>query len=301
MTELQKRTAQAIVNIFETGAVRGDYGQVTVLAGDQGHLTYGRSQTTLASGNLHLLLQQYCETAGAQFAAGISPCLDRLRLRDFSLDTDPALREVLREAATDPVMRDTQDGFFDRAYFVPATHAAAASDLVTPLGQTVVYDSFIQGGWATVRKKVLAQAGPVSAGVPEQDWVARYVDARKQWLASLPDPLPKTVYRMDSFRDLMAADKWQLELPLAVRGLTIDEAALRGEPSARTLRLQTPYLTGEDVRALQSALAAHGFPNWPDGVFGPGTDALLRQFQRAKGLQADGVVGPQTRAALGLH
>ena len=65
MNDLQKRTAQAIVNIFETGRVAGDYGAVTLLPGDAGHLTYGRSQTTLGSGNLFLLIKAYCERADA--------------------------------------------------------------------------------------------------------------------------------------------------------------------------------------------------------------------------------------------
>ena len=55
-TLTQTRTIQAIVNLFETSQVRGDYGQVTVLAGDTGHLTFGRSQTTLGSGGLHDLI-----------------------------------------------------------------------------------------------------------------------------------------------------------------------------------------------------------------------------------------------------
>ena len=52
LTELQKRAAQAIINVFETGDAQGDYGKVTLMKGDPGHLTYGRSQTTLSSGNL---------------------------------------------------------------------------------------------------------------------------------------------------------------------------------------------------------------------------------------------------------
>jgi chitosanase len=78
-TELQKKTAQAIVNIFETGRLRGDYGNVTVARNDAGHLTYGRSQTTLASGNLFLLIKAYVEAADAAFAADLQPFLSRPR------------------------------------------------------------------------------------------------------------------------------------------------------------------------------------------------------------------------------
>ena len=39
LTDPQKQAAQAIVNIFETGRVLGEYGQVTLLTGDTGHLT----------------------------------------------------------------------------------------------------------------------------------------------------------------------------------------------------------------------------------------------------------------------
>ena len=38
LTPTQKKSAQAIVNIFETGFVLGDYGNVTVIPGDTGHL-----------------------------------------------------------------------------------------------------------------------------------------------------------------------------------------------------------------------------------------------------------------------
>ena len=51
LTELQRKTIQAMVNIFETSAVLGRYAQVTLIPGDTGGLTYGRSQTTINSGN----------------------------------------------------------------------------------------------------------------------------------------------------------------------------------------------------------------------------------------------------------
>ena len=63
-TPTQKKTAQSIINIFETGSALGDYSLVTSIEGDIGHLTYGRSQTALGSGNLHLLLKEYVDNPG---------------------------------------------------------------------------------------------------------------------------------------------------------------------------------------------------------------------------------------------
>src|SRR5262245_23716224 len=103
ITELQKKTAQAIVNIFETSQIGGDYGMVTWLAGDAGHLTYGRSQMTLASGNLFLLIRGYCQAPDAQFADALQSYLERLSARDLTLDIDSSFRRTLKDAGTDPV------------------------------------------------------------------------------------------------------------------------------------------------------------------------------------------------------
>jgi peptidoglycan hydrolase-like protein with peptidoglycan-binding domain len=54
------------------------------------------------------------------------------------------------------------------------------------------------------------------------------------------------------------------------------------------------------VRVIQAVLKNHGFDaGTPDAIFGPQTKQAVMAFQRAKGLTADGVVGPQTWAALG--
>lgn len=63
----------------------------------------------------------------------------------------------------------------------------------------------------------------------------------------------------------------------------------------RILRLEEPYLRGDDVRDLQGRLNALGFAAGKhDGIFGPATAAALREFQRNLGINDDGIVGLET-------
>jgi len=55
---------------------------------------------------------------------------------------------------------------------------------------------------------------------------------------------------------------------------------------------------GADVLAIQYLLQHHGQSATADGVFGASTTTAVRAFQTAKGLGVDGIVGPQTWAAL---
>ena len=308
LTDLQKKAAQAIVNVFETGKAQGDYGRVTVMPGDSGHLTYGRSQTTLASGNLHLLVKSYCETDGAGYAKDLTKYLTRLAQRDVTLDQDMKLRTLLRDAGLDPVMQTTQDGFFDRVYWLPAIREASGIGIESGLGSSVVYDSTIHGSWKRMRDLTIQQYDTPTA-IGANEWVEKYVAVRRDWLANHPNPLlHKTVYRMEAFQDLIDQDKWELELPLLVRNVMIDEVALSSAPPVRvsaeeplrTLMLQRPPLKGPDVRQLQEALSKAGYPVKADGVFGASTNKAVRALQEKNGLKVDGIVGPATRSVLSL-
>jgi peptidoglycan hydrolase-like protein with peptidoglycan-binding domain len=71
---------------------------------------------------------------------------------------------------------------------------------------------------------------------------------------------------------------------------------LRDRQRARTL-----WRRDADSRAaLQRALVRAGIEVAVDGNFGEATEAAVKRYQSGKGLTADGIVGPATRAALGL-
>lgn len=68
---------------------------------------------------------------------------------------------------------------------------------------------------------------------------------------------------------------------------------------SRNLKRTIPNMKGDDVRAVQTALVKAGYIVDIDGAYGKGTAEAVRKFQKAKGLEADGIVGRATTKALG--
>ena len=78
----------------------------------------------------------------------------------------------------------------------------------------------------------------------------------------------------------------------------MDEAAC--PQYARALKNKgRPYMSGDDVRAVQRALKSAGFdPGDIDGSYGPITEKAVKAYQAANGLEVDGITGPKTWAKL---
>ncbi|ASC74177.1 N-acetylmuramoyl-L-alanine amidase CwlL [Halomicronema hongdechloris C2206] len=99
------------------------------------------------------------------------------------------------------------------------------------------------------------------------------------------------------------ATKLAVERFQQVNGLAVDGVVGSKTWSCllmRVLYLTEPYLTGNDVRQVQQALAKAGQRVSIDGVFGPNTEQAVKQFQASQRLVTDGIVGPKTLTRLNI-
>lgn len=230
----EKRKAQDIVGVFETGkAGGGDPSTVTILPDGAG-ITYGKHQATDHRNTLDSIVLEYIGQGGvhAECLRGYLPYL----ARNSSVSEDPrhpseearGLMAVLAEAGKDIAMRRAQDAVFDRLYWDPMVALAKSLRLVEPLTYAVLYDTTVHsglGGIDTIR--VRFREVPPSRGGEEHAWTRAYVEARRAWLAGFVGKSPAhtgavraTVYRMDTFRELLRNENWGLNKPIRI--LSVD-------------------------------------------------------------------------------
>ncbi|MGA0615967.1 peptidoglycan recognition protein family protein [Paracoccus sp. KR1-242] len=79
-------------------------------------------------------------------------------------------------------------------------------------------------------------------------------------------------------------------------GIVVPDGQLSPAPTIRpTIRRGD---VGSPVTDMQRRLEAYGYDITPDSIFGRLTEAAVKQFQRSRGLTADGIVGPNTWSRL---
>jgi peptidoglycan hydrolase-like protein with peptidoglycan-binding domain len=90
--------------------------------------------------------------------------------------------------------------------------------------------------------------------------------------------------------------------PITKSALASDlAAAVTPPPDSPTPSVLKMGVRGPAVRDLQKALLGAGHDPGPaDGIFGARTHLAVVSYQTVRGLVVDGIVGPQTRRALGL-
>lgn len=131
----------------------------------------------------------------------------------------------------------------------------------------------------------------------------KYSRQRTQFLVDLirnhPTVEVKTILFNDP--DVTGVEPWQghdnhLHVSFLPSGVSL---ATHSSDQQGDLRLVVPNMEGARVQKLQEDLAEIGIDIQPDGIFGPNTDAAVRQFQTDYGLdQVDGIAGKLTLAKL---
>ena len=224
---MEKKTKiQQILNAFETGSAVGNYGAISVFedaAGNRHQYTIGRSQTT-ESGGLKKMLQKYIDNKG-KYANEMKPFVDRIQPHNGNgsytktIYPDKKFEALIKKAASDPIMIQTQDEFFDEMYWVPAFKFFKDNGFTLPLSMLTIYDTAIHSGphltsprsMMSVLRKRFAEKTPAKGG-DEKKWIEQYVNARHSWLAnhSRRPILRKTIYRTQTIKNLIKSDNWQL-------------------------------------------------------------------------------------------
>jgi len=244
---------------------------------------------------------------GLNLAAAILPAskVPQRVVVDFGLEdvaTEP-LRAILQAAAK---MREGAPEE-DKQRAMPQMLAAAAK--LNPVFR--IYDAALDtpdiGIDATAETKgsPLAPKGYTAAGdvtvrgfdkLPElvgDQGFARWLPLLKEiGTSAAGEGGPRLKYHFAS-----APQEWLTVNGNDVTGWLADNAG-PGQP--RSLRPAEPPLDGNDVRAVQQALAAAGQPAPQTGVYDGATAAAVARFQKKSGLNVDGVVDAGTREKLGV-
>jgi chitosanase len=234
MTENIKNKILTVLDVFETGNINGDYGNVTVLkdATDENgnkffQVTYGRHQTTEQS-HLKALLSSYCFLNGRWGRELNQPrYISRIGSGTLAKKTviGNEFRELLKKAGSDPIMQQVQDSLFNEKYYEPAFKWGIDNGFTLPLSMLVIYDSTIHSGgnWdkkdgvLMMLRNTFKEVPPIKGG-DEKAWIKAYVLARHLWLKNHKMPLlRKTIYRTSALIELVNAGNWDLSQPICVR------------------------------------------------------------------------------------
>ncbi|MGO7837224.1 chitosanase [Rhizobium johnstonii] len=226
LSDRQKRLCERVINVFETGTVTGRYEAISIYddgPGGRRQITYGRSQTT-EYGNLRELVEMYA-AAGGRYSADLRRYVARIGVTP--LVDDATFKGLLRSAGADPVMRETQDLFFDKVYFQPALHWATVHGFSQALSILVVYDSYIHsGGILHFLRERFPEPTPDRGG-DEKIWIRQYVDVRHAWLSNHSDAdIRASNYRTKDLVREISRGNWDLSmLPFMANGTPLMDSA----------------------------------------------------------------------------
>jgi hypothetical protein len=121
----------------------------------------------------------------------------------------------------------------------------------------------------------------------------------------ISDGLGSTIEAMSERRGVtfstLSQRRWDVGILVPWISYETNDTPAPKPPPSMIYRLTVPYMRGDKVREIQTALRdADFFWGTIDGIFGPQTFNAVLRFQEVVRLVVDGEVGPQTLEALWL-
>ena len=170
------------------------------------------------------------------------------------------------------------------------------------------FDGEFGNGTLTAVKKFQSKYGLVSDGiVGDVTW-----NTLKNEITTIQSQLNKKGFNVGTVDGVAGAATYNSVISFQSKnGLTADgqvgpatwdvlfDTISGGNSYSRILKLTSPLMYGEDIRAVQNKLNSLGYvAGTADGYYGNMTRNAVINFQSKKGLAADGDVGPTTWSAL---
>jgi chitosanase len=217
-----------VINVFETSSKAGEYDafvaykDFTFKGSNHKQITYGKTQTT-EFGNLKALIQMYINAGGfyADIFTNYVDVIGRIAgdAPNSLWDNEEFVATLKAAGRNDPIMKTTQDIFFDRYYIQPAIAFFTHHQFTTPLSLLVIYDSFVHSGSIRAELRQRFPELPPLLGGNEKRWIKQYVDVRYDWLVNHPKKiLFNTRYRPELFQRLIADNNWDLTKSFSTQG-----------------------------------------------------------------------------------
>lgn len=175
--EIARKLAFHITSSFEGGRTN------SLQTADSGIISYGKHQATLASGSLERVLKDYMHRTGNPIKASLNKYKELIENRDISLRNNKQFLSLLRDAANDPKMKESQDSVFTKDYWEPVVAISKKLKIKSSIGLAVLYDTKVQGGL----QKIINQVAKRLAGkeVTEKIYLEAFLDTRKSYLLDL--------------------------------------------------------------------------------------------------------------------
>ena len=170
------------------------------------------------------------------------------------------------------------------------------------------FDGEFGEGTLTAVKKFQSKYGLVSDGiVGDYTW-----NTLKNEITTIQSQLNKKGFNVGTVDGIAGSTTYNAIISFQNKnGLTADgqvgpatwdilfDTVSGGNSYSRILKVTSPLMYGEDIRAVQSKLNSLGYvAGTADGYYGNMTRDAIIKFQTAKGLDSDGEVGPNTWNAL---